>query len=98
MHLANCYCQANGDSQEASKLGLPLVSLKNLIQWLTARVIHTRIVCPSRRVSASGLAAQVESIWLRASIRARAAGGPEEAAVLQQGDCQDWRWVAMLPR
>src|ERR1700733_2311535 len=37
MHLANCYCQANGDSQEASKIGLPLVSLKNLIQWLTAR-------------------------------------------------------------
>jgi hypothetical protein len=40
MHLANCYCQANGDSQEASKIGLPLVSLKNLIQWLTARVIQ----------------------------------------------------------
>ena len=99
MHLANCYCQANGDSQEASKVGLPLVSLKNLIQWLTARVIQYENRLPF---------ATSERQW-----PSRPSGiefGCERVFVLEppeylrrrlfcsRGDCQDWRWVAMLPR
>jgi hypothetical protein len=36
MHLAQCCRQANGDAQEARQIErLPLVPLKNQVQWLT---------------------------------------------------------------
>ncbi len=41
MDLAECCRQANGDAQEASQVErLPVVSLKNMIQGLTARVLE----------------------------------------------------------
>jgi hypothetical protein len=41
MDLTQCFCQPNGNAQEASQVErLPLVPLKNLIQRLTARVLE----------------------------------------------------------
>src|SRR5713101_5837958 len=41
MDLAECCCQANGDAQEASQFErMPLVPLKNPVQWFTARILE----------------------------------------------------------
>jgi hypothetical protein len=41
MDLAECRRQANGDVQEASQIEwLPLVPLKNQIQWLTSGILE----------------------------------------------------------
>jgi hypothetical protein len=41
MHLTECFCQPNGGAKEASQVErLPLATLKNPIQRLTARVFE----------------------------------------------------------
>src|SRR5260370_20181547 len=41
MDLAERCCQANGDAQEASQFErMPLVPLKNPVQWFTARILE----------------------------------------------------------
>jgi hypothetical protein len=99
MNFADCRRQANGDAKEAGQIErLPLVTLKNPIQGLTARILENedRPACVMSERQRPGCPGGIEFGCERVFVL-----GPPETLRrrLFRGEChcQDRRWVAVLP-